>query len=256
MEGLPVDEVARLAGLTVRTLHYWDAVGLLVPSGRTASGYRLYGSTDLERLTRLLSYRELGFGLEQVARLLDDPDVDAVEHLRRQHALLVDRIARLQAVAALVQTMMEAKRMGVELDPQEIHEVFGDDDPTLHAQEAEQRWGDTDAWRESHRRTSTYNREDWLHITAAQEDLEERFARALRRGVPARAREARDLAEEHRRHLCQHFYDVDHQVHRGLADLYVEDERFAAPYDRRHPGLAQYIADAVRANAAARQPHD
>lgn len=249
MEGMPVGEVARLAGVTVRALHHWHAVGLLVPSGRTRSGYREYSAGDLERLARLLTYRELGFELTDVARLLDDPDVDVVEHLRRQHRLLTDRIARLHEVAALVLRTLEARSMGIELDPEEVREVFGDQDPTRWAEESEQRWGDTDAWRESQRRTSTYGKQDWSRILEAQDDLEERFAQALRRGVPPDAQEALDLAEEHRRHICEHFYAADHGVHRALADLYTGDERFAAHFDRRQSGLARYVADAVRANA-------
>ena len=253
MEGLPVGEVARLAGLTVRTLHHWDAVGLLVPSRRTPGGYRAYTPADLERLTRVLAYRELGFGLDEVAGLLDDPDVDAVEHLRRQHELLVRRIERLQAVAALVHITLEARRMGIELDPGEIREVFGDDDPTRYAEEAEQRWGDTDAWRASHRRTSRWTRQEWQRVTAARDELEERFADALRRDVPPQSQEARDLAEQHRLQLSEHWYETDLAMHRSLAELYVGDERFAAHYDRRQPGLARYVADAVRANADRRQ---
>jgi DNA-binding transcriptional MerR regulator len=244
--GLQVGEVARSAGLTVRTLHHWDSVGLLVPSGRTAAGYRVYLPQDLERLVRVLSYRELGFGLEEVRRLLDD-EVDATASLCRQHQLLVDRIERLRHVAALVHTTMEARRMGIELTAQEVREVFGDEDPTVHAQEAEQRWGDTDAYRQSQQRTSTYSKQDWLRLRQQQDDLEERFAAALRRGIAPDAPEAGALAEEHRRFLSEHFYDVSPEMHRNLADMYVEDERFQAHYDRRQPGLARYVHDAVHA---------
>ena len=108
-----VGQVAAAAGVSVRTLHHWDAVGLLVPSGRTASGYRTYSPDDLERLRQVLTYRELEFSLDDVRRLLDDPEVDALDHLRRQQALLADRIARLQSVAALVSRSVEARRMGI-----------------------------------------------------------------------------------------------------------------------------------------------
>ena len=129
-----VGQVAAAAGVSVRTLHHWDAVGLLVPSGRTAAGYRAYAPADLERLQQVLTYRELGFSLDDVRRLLDDPAVDALDHLRRQQELLADRIARLQSVAALVSRAVEARSMGIELDPHELREVFGDEDPTQHAE--------------------------------------------------------------------------------------------------------------------------
>ena len=249
VEELTVGEVARTTGVTVRTLHHWESVGLLVPSGRTASGYRVYDAEDLGRLARVLTYRELGLSLEAIGRLLDDPSVDAVTTLRRQHELLVERIARLQQVAALVQTTMEARSMGIDLTPEEIAEVFGGTDPTEHAAEAEQRWGDSDAWRQSHARTSAYGRDDWARVRAEGEAIERRFADALAAGEPADGSVARGLAEEHRLHICRSYYDCTPTMHVGLADLYVSDARFAAHYDAVAPGLADYVAVAIRAGA-------
>src|SRR5690348_7264097 len=98
-EALPVGSVSRLTGVTVRTLHHYDRIGLLVPGERSGAGYRLYDRADLDRLTRILCYRELGFGLEQIAELLRD-DADPAAHLHRQRVLVRQRIERLQAVAA------------------------------------------------------------------------------------------------------------------------------------------------------------
>lgn len=248
MEGMTVGEVARIAGVTVRTLHHWDSVGLLVPSGRTRAGHRVYVPADLERLVRVLAHRALGLGLDEVRRLLDDPDADVVASLDRQHALLVDRIAHLQAVAALVRTTREARRMGMQLDPQEVREVFGDDDPTQYAAEAEERWGDTDAYRQSQQRTSSFGKDDWLRVTAQGDAVEQRLMELMLAGVPADAAEARAAAEEHRAWVGQ-FYDCSSEVHCALADSYLADDRFAAHYDRRAPGLAQYVHDAVKAAA-------
>ena len=247
-----VGQVAVAAGVSVRTLHHWDAVGLLVPSGRTAAGYRTYAPADLERLRQVLTYRELGFSLEDVRRLLDDPAVDALDHLRRQQSLLADRIARLQTVAALVSRAVEARSMGIELDPHELREVFGDEDPTRYAEEVRERWGDTDAYAQSHARTSSYSKQDWLEVQAEGEDVERRFAEALAAGLPADGPEATAIAEAHRQHISRRFYDCSREMHSSLADTYVADERFAAHYERRAAGLAQYVHDAVKANAAAR----
>lgn len=247
-----VGEVAAAAGISVRTLHHWDAVGLLPPSSRSASGYRDYSPADLERLRQVLTYRELGFGLEEVRAMLDDPSVDALAHLRRQQSLLADRIAQLQAVAALVHRAVEAKQMGIDLDPQELREVFGEQDPTQWADEAQQRWGETDAWRESHRRTSSYDKQDWLRVKAEVEQVERRFVAALQAGLPADAPEVQQIAEDHRQQISRDFYACDHDMHVGLAEMYVSDERFTAHYEALAPGLAQYVHDAVQANAARR----
>ena len=120
-----VGEVAALAGVTVRTLHHYDRIGLLSPSGRTAAGYRQYSPADLDRLHQVLLYRELGFPLEEVATLLDDPSADPAEHLRRQHRLLRDRLERTSAMVAAVEKEMEARAMGISLTPEERFELFG-----------------------------------------------------------------------------------------------------------------------------------
>ena len=245
-----VGEVAALAGVTVRTLHHYDRIGLLSPSGRTSAGYRQYGPADLDRLHQVLLYRELGFPLEEVAALLDDPSGDPAEHLRRQHRLLRDRLERTQAMVAAVEKEMEARAMGISLTPEERFEVFGEHDPAQYDAEVEERWGETEAYAQSKRRTAAYTKDDWLRIKAEGEDIETRFAAALQSGVPADSEQAMDLAEEHRQQISRNFYDCPPQMHAGLGRMYVEDERFTAHYDQRATGLAQYVSDAVQANAA------
>jgi DNA-binding transcriptional MerR regulator len=245
-----VGEVAALAGITVRTLHHYDRIGLLSPSGRTASGYRQYSPADLDRLHQVLLYRELGFPLEEVATLLDDPSADPEAHLRRQHRLLRDRLERTSAMVTAVEKEMEARAMGNDLTPEERFEVFGDHDPAQYEAEVEDRWGETEAYAQSKRKTAAYSKEDWLRIKAQGAELEGRFAEALRDGVPADSSEAMDLAEESRQQISRNFYDCPPEVHAGLGRMYVEDERFAAHYEDVAPALAQYVSTAVQANAA------
>src|SRR4051794_25102424 len=139
---MSVGDTAALAGVTVRTLHHYDRIGLLSPSERTAAGYRRYTAADLDRLYEVLVYRELGFPLEEVATLLDDPDADPAVHLRRQHRLLRDRLERTQAMVAAVEKEMEARSMGISLTPEEKFELFGASYSEDYEREAEQRWGD------------------------------------------------------------------------------------------------------------------
>lgn len=245
-----VGEVAALAGVTVRALHHYDRIGLLSPSGRTAAGYRQYSPADLDRLHQVLLYRELGFPLEEVARLLDDPSTDPEAHLRRQHRLLRDRLARTSAMVAAVEKEMEARAMGISLTPEERFEVFGEHDPAQYDAEVEERWGETEAYAQSKRRTAARTKDDWLRIKAEGADVETRFAEALRSGVPADSARAMDIAEEHRQQITRNFYDCPPQMHAGLGRMYVEDERFTAHYEAIAPGLAQYLSTAVQANAA------
>src|SRR3954453_5478304 len=245
-----VGEVAALAGVTVRTLHHYDQIGLLSPSGRTAAGYRQYAPADLDRLHRVLLYRELGFPLEEVATLLDAPPADPEAHLRRQHRLLRERLERTEAMVAAVEKEMEARQMGISLTPEERVEIFGGGFSEEHQAEAEERWGDTEAWTQSQRRTSAYTKEDWLRIKAEADDVNARFTEAMRAGAAADSERAMDVAEEHRQHISRWFYDCPPPVHAGLGRMYVEDERFTATYEQIAPGLAQYVSTAVQANAA------
>ena len=247
-----VGELARLAGITVRTLHHYDRIGLVRPSERTSAGYRSYDVGDLDRLQQVLLYRELGFPLEEVATLLDTPGADTAEHLRRQHRLLRDRLERTQAMVAAVEKEMEARAMGISLTPEERFEVFGEHDPAQHEAEVQERWGETDAYAQSKRRTAAYSKDDWLRIKAEGADIEARFAAALRSGVAADSAQAMDLAEEHRQQITRNFYDCPPEMHAGLGRMYVEDERFTAHYEEIAPGLAQYVSTAVQANAARR----
>ncbi|MEV4908991.1 MerR family transcriptional regulator, partial [Streptomyces albidoflavus] len=179
-----VGQVAAVAGVTVRTLHHYDAIGLLSPSGRSAAGHRRYGDGDLDRLQRILFHRALGFALDEIAALLDDPDADPRAHLRRQHALLTDRIETLRRMADAVAAAMEAAQMGINLTPEEKFEVFEGYDPDQYADEARQRWGHTDAYRESQRRTASYTKADWQRLKDEFDALHARVAELLAQGVP------------------------------------------------------------------------
>ncbi len=162
---LTVGATARLVGVSVRTLHHYDEIGLVTPSARTHAGYRVYDDADVERLHQVLTYRELGFPLEQIATLLDDPSADALEHLSNQRDLLHVRIAHLTRMVAAVEDMMTAKKTGIALTAAEQAEIFGDDWlGDEYADEAQERWGDTAAWQQSQQRTAGYSKDDWRRI--------------------------------------------------------------------------------------------
>ncbi len=244
-----VGQLAELAGVTVRTLHHFDEIGLLQPSGRSAAGYRQYGAEDLARLRQVLTWRELGFPLEQVAQLVVDDGAVTDELLARQQTLLEQRVEQLRSLAEAVRHERKVRKMGMRLTPEEQLAVFGDQPVTEWAQEAERRWGDSDTYRQSRRRTSAYTREDWERITASAADLERRLAQAMAGGEAPTGGPAMDLAEEHRLAIHHTYYDCGYEMHRALGDMYVADERFTARYEAVAPGLAAYLRDAIHANA-------
>ncbi|MFG3661325.1 MerR family transcriptional regulator [Streptomyces sp. NPDC047706] len=247
-----VGQVAGYAGVTVRTLHHYDEIGLLSPSGRSHAGHRRYSDADLDRLQQILFYRELGFPLEEVAALLDDPAADPRAHLRRQHELLTARIEKLQKMAAAVEHAMEARKMGINLTPEEKFEVFGDHDPDQYEDEVRERWGTTDAYRQSRERTASYTKEDWKRVNEEFGALHLRMAGLMAAGTPADSEAAMDTAEEHRQFITRSYYECSHEMHGCLGEMYVSDPRFTATYDRIRPGLAVYLRDAIKANAARR----
>lgn len=247
--GYRIGEVATLAGVTIRTLHHYEQIGLLVPGCRTEAGYRLYDDADIDRLSRVLYYRELGFPLDDIARLLDETSVPRMAHLERQHALLKQRLQRVQAMVQAVEREMEAAMSGYNLTAEEKLEVFGDFDPDLYEDEARERWGQTDAWAESKRRTSTYDKAAWQQIQDEAPAINERFVALMHDGIPATSEAAMSVAEEHRLHLSRWFYDCGHEMHRNLGEMYVSDHRFTENIDQAAPGLAAYTRDAIAANA-------
>lgn len=245
-----VSQISRLAGVSVRTLHHYDQIGLLSPARRSGAGYRRYDDHDLGRLQQILFYRELGFPLSDIADLVSDPGVQPSEHLRRQHRLLVGRLAHTRELIQAVELAMEADKMGISLTPEERLAVFGDYDPGRYADEAASRWGETDAYRQSRQRTIAYTKDDWLAIRAEADQLTADFAAAQAADEPAGSALAMEVAERHREHISRWFYDCSPAAHRGLGGTYADDERFAANYESVAPGLAAYLRDAIAANAA------
>lgn len=249
-----VGQVAEEVGVSVRTLHHYDEIGLVVPSGRSYAGYRLYTEADVQRLQHVVVYRRLGFGLEEIAALMqasDGGEKDAVvAHLRRQRESVMVRIGQLHQLTRLIDDALEDEMNGYQISREEQREIFGDAFDDDYAAEAEQRWGDTDAWKESRRRTTSYTKEQWQEAKADQDEVQQRFAELLAAGTAADSEAAMDAAEEARQHIRRWYYECPREVHAGIAEMYVTDPRFTKTYEDVAPGLAQFVRDAIVANAA------
>jgi DNA-binding transcriptional MerR regulator len=249
-----VKEVSRMTGVSVRALHHYDEIGLLVPSGRTEAGYRLYDQDDLLRLQQILILRELGLALEEIKRSLDDPSFDRRAALEKQRREIAARAERLQAMlgavdAALAALTNEGEKTMKEMTQEEITTLFDGFDPSRYEDEVEARWGKTDAYRESARRTSQYTKQDWERYKAEAHAIMSDAAELFRRGLSPDAAEATAVAERHRLSIDRWFYPCDRKKHAGLADMYEADARFAASIDAYAPGLTAWWSAAIRANA-------
>jgi len=249
LTALTVGQVAEQFGVTVRTLHHYDEIGLLVPSERSSAGYRLYSDKDIARLQHVVVYRRLGFALEEIAVLLDEPSADVSEHLRRQRAAVMSRLDEMRELVTAIDRALEKEMSGIKLTKEEQKELFGDGFSEDYAEEAEQRWGETEAWKQSQRRTSKYTKAEWAEVKAEMDATNAAFVSAMADGEPATSPRAMDAAEQHRLHIHRRFYDLTHEFHRGLGDMYLADPRFTKTYEDIRPGMAQYIRDAIHANA-------
>lgn len=245
---LTVGQVAERFGITRRTLHHYDEIGLVVPTERSAAGYRLYTDEDLTRLQHVVVYRRLGFALEEVGLLLAEPDT-VEQHLRRQRAAVMSRLDELRGLVTAIDAALEQTMNHRPVTDAELKELFGGAYDESYATEAEQRWGDTEQWRQSQERTKNFTKADWARVKTESDAVEAAFIAALDAGEPADGTSAMDAAEQHRRSVETH-YDCPHAFHTTLAGMYVCDPRFRAYYDEQRPGLAQYVHDAILANAA------
>ncbi|WP_431903500.1 MerR family transcriptional regulator [Nonomuraea sp. bgisy101] len=246
--GLTVGAAASHVEVTVRTLHHWDAIGLVRPSGRTTGGYRLYSAADVARIHRVLIYRELGLSLDDIGQLLDAPTVDMTVPLRQQRAQLLDRISRLQAMVDAVDRMIEAARAGILLSPEEQVAIFGQRWKPSLAAGARDRWGDTAQWAQYAERAAGMTPEDWQRIADDITTLEHDLAAAKRAGVRPGSAEANALAERHRASMVAYF-DCTLSMQVCLGRKYAADRGFTAYYDAIEPGLTVWLRDVIDANA-------
>lgn len=252
-----VGETARLAKISVRTLHHYDQIGLLSPSARSTTGYRLYETDDLDRLQQILLFRELGFSLDEISRIVLDPTFDRLQALRAQRALLAEKARRTEAMLASIDTAIAVAEKGATMTEEERSKMFGElfdgFDPAEYEEEVEERWGDTDAYRQSMERTKRYTKADWEQIKLENEAYLAKYTAAMDAGLPANSPEALAAAAEHHAHLEKWFYDAPLEMFGCLADMWVGDPRFKKNIDKIHEGLAQYQHDAVKAWVASKR---
>ncbi len=243
-----VKDVARLAGVSVRTLHHYDSIGLLVPGARTAAGYRVYTDSDLLRLQQILIGRELGLPLEDIGRALDDPAFNLREALLAQREQLEQRvretanmIAAVDVALALVTEPGRERRMDQLFDGFAVSRRY--------EAEARERWGNTYAYKEGARRTKRYTTEEWTRLREEADAIYSEAAALMKAGRVAVDEKVLDIAERHRLWIDRWFYPCSSEMHQALASMYESDARFATAIDEHSPGLTTFLVAAIRAKA-------
>jgi DNA-binding transcriptional MerR regulator len=239
-----INQLAKLAGVSVRTLHHYDEIGLLRPHRSQKNGYRAYGEDELLKLQQILFFRELEFPLADIRRILASPDFDLRRALADQRALIELKKKRLtgllKTIDKTIQKITHEKRM----EDKELYDAFADKDAQRYAEEAKQRWGHTEAYKQSAERVKKMTKADMAKVKADADALMKEIA-AVADQDPASAK-VQALITRHYDAL-RTFYEPSIAMYRGLADLYVADPRFTAYYEAYRPGLALFMQKAMHA---------
>lgn len=236
-----ISEVAKLTGITVRTLHYYDEIGLLKPSEITEAGYRLYSREDLEILQQILFFIELDFPLSQIKEIMNNPNYDKEEALKKQKELLIQQRQRIEGLIKLIEKRIEGdNNMSFkEFDMNEIEE-----NKKKYAKEVKERWGTSKAYEESEKKTSSYNKEKWGDINQETSEIFKGFAE-LRNSDPG-SEEVQELVRRWQKYITDNFYTCTNEILSGLGLMYVEDERFKENLDKNGEGTAKLMAEAIK----------
>lgn len=248
-----IKELADLAGVTTRTLRWYDRKGLLRPAHTTQAGYRMYGGAEVDRLQQILFYRELGLALSAIRTVLDDPDFDREAALQSHLAALEDRRARLDSLILTTKKTIDSGKGDHIMSDQEKFEGFlrkaADENEAKFGREVRARYGDQ-AMEESSRLFQSMTPEQYARMSALDEEIRRRLASAVSAGLDPSGEEGRAIARIHREWLAFTWPKYTPDAHRGLAETYTADERFTAYYDETRPGCAAFLRDAVTAYTA------
>lgn len=235
---MTISQAANLSGVSVRTLQYYDKIGLLKPAAVSESGYRLYTQANLQKLQQILFFRELKFPLKDIIKILNQPDFDYQKALMEQRKLLILQKERLEQLIQLTEQGWNEKG--------ELNMNFSAFDKSTieqYRKEAKERFGKTDAWKESQEKTKGRSKEEWNLVLGEMQELLKRIS-ALVESDPA-DEEAQQLVEEWRQHITKNYYTCTPEILQGLGQMYCADERFLANIDRYQVGTAQFFAKAI-----------
>lgn len=237
-----VKQLANLAGVSVRTLHYYDEAGLLKPARVEGNGYRQYGDTELLSLQQILFFRELDFPLEEIRRIMASPYFDMAAALRDQRKLIELKKKRLSGLIETIDKTLRKLKKEITMEDKELYGTLSKEEMGAYAAEAKQRWGHTDAWRQSQERTAKFTAQDWADMKKSVDVFMQALVRDMGKGATSPEMQAR-IAEHY--NSLRTFYEPNLEMYRGLAEMYIADPRFTAFYEKYAVGLAEVVHDAM-----------
>ena len=234
---MQIKEFARFTGVSVRTLHYYDEIGLLVPArvGK-ATGYRYYDEQSLLRMQEILFYRELDFSLKSIEEILSSPNYDKTQALKDQKKLLILKKERLDNLISAIDSAMKGENVMTAFDNSKFEQ---------YKAEAQEKWGNTNAYQEHAEKTKSYSKDKWNDLAAGMDAIMGQFAESMKHGDAPDSDAAQDLVKALQSHITEHYYHCTKEILFGLGQMYVADDRFRQNIDKHADDTAAFICQAI-----------
>ncbi|NMA82866.1 MAG: MerR family transcriptional regulator [Epulopiscium sp.] len=242
-----VQKLAEIAGISTRTLRYYDEIGILKPARINSSGYRIYSSKEVDRLQQILFYREFGMKLEEIKEIITSSNFDQTKALRHHHEKLLERRNQIELLIANVEKTIAATERSVTMSDKEKFEGFKqkiiDENEQKYGEEIRDKYGN-EAVDQSNEKIKGMTQAQYEEVTKLAEDIMELLNEAFKTGDPS-GKLAQEVAALHHQWISYYWNTYTKEAHAGVAQMYVDDERFTAYYDKEQPGLAQFLRDAI-----------
>ena len=234
-----VAQVSKLTGVSVRTLHHYDKIGLLKPAQVTEAGYRLYDDASLRRLHTVLLLRELKFSLKEIGEILDAPGFDPMEALSQQIELLQLQMQHLEQIIAHARKIQKTGVIPMDFSS------FDTGNIDRYAAQAKEKWGSTAAYREYEEKTKQYGHQERIDLAEGMDQMMAAFAQCMKQGNAPDSAQAQTLVKSLQNHISETCYRCTEEILAGLGQMYVADERFRSNIDKHAEGTAAYISEAI-----------
>lgn len=242
-----VQKLSQLAGISTRTLRYYDEIGILKPARINSSGYRIYGQTEINQLQQILFYRELGVSLETIKDLVTSPSFDGAKALREHRQKLIEKREQLDVLIANVDKTIALSEGRITMTDKEKFKGFKQklvsNNEAQYGKEIREKYGDETVDR-SNQKVLGMSQEQYEEVTRLEAEVLQTLQDAFKTNDPT-SELAQKAADLHRQWLCYYWDSYTKEAHAGVAQMYVDDERFTAYYDAKQPGVAAFLRDAV-----------
>ncbi len=234
---MKIKEFADFTGVSVRTLHYYDEIGLLTPAFvDKITGYRFYDEKSFLRMQEILFYRELDFSLKAIREILSSPNYDKNKALKEQKHLLMLKKERLERLISAIDGAVKGEN---------VMKAFDNSEFEKHKAEAKEKWGKTDAYKEHAERTKNYSKQKWNDLAAGMDNIMAEFSLCMKNGETPASEQAQHLVKMLQEHISANYYHCTDQILAGLGQMYVADERFKRNIDKHADGTAAFICEAI-----------